>query len=181
MIQGYEFREERRQMLGSDNPHLEKLFKHFKDPSFGEGTEIVGIPEDETSVNKLLSRGDFFPDTTSVRSEYGTVSGCHYNSASLFDEDQENTRIATGYALSKDGLWRCHSWAIESENGSFDENSTIIETTEPRERYFGYILTYKECGQFAKNEIGSFTPHFPIESTLENNTHPIEPSLNITI
>jgi hypothetical protein len=40
--------------------------------------------------------------------------------------------IATGYALSDDGLWRQHSWGILREG--------VLETTKVRVKYFGILL-----------------------------------------
>ena len=71
----------------------------------------------------------------------GTPSRCHENSAFLWNENRENTLICTGYALSKDGMWRQHSWCIKIGARS----NQIIETTKPRIAYFGVCLTYEKC------------------------------------
>ena len=55
---------------------------------------------------------------------------CHSNAATLVTLDPKLTFV-TGLALSDDGIWRIHSWAV-SPMGN------IIETTEPRVKYFGY-------------------------------------------
>jgi hypothetical protein len=60
-------------------------------------------------------------------------SNCHKNVAEFWQRRSGNLiALATGYALSDDGLWRQHSWGIRS--------NAIFETTEPRKIYFGVRL-----------------------------------------
>jgi hypothetical protein len=61
--------------------------------------------------------------------------------ARLFHRNPAGTRIVTGYALSSDGLWRQHSWAMAGDGG-------VVETTEERLLYFGYELTAAEAEIF---------------------------------
>ena len=49
--------------------------------------------------------------------------------------------IATGYALSDDGLWRQHTWGILRDG--------ILETTEARIEYFGLLLQGERADEFA--------------------------------
>lgn len=49
--------------------------------------------------------------------------------------------IATGYALSGDGLWRQHSWGVLRDG--------IFETTETRLKYFGIVLQGERADYFA--------------------------------
>jgi hypothetical protein len=60
----------------------------------------------------------------------------------LWLESPERFQIVTGYALSDDGLWRRHTWALEGER--------VIETTEPRVLYFGVRLEKEGAARFAK-------------------------------
>ena len=162
MTQGQNLRQKRREELTKKDSYMGDLFNKFKDSAFGEDTEIVGVFEKKSDVEAILSRGKFI-SADNVSSVKGEASGCHYNSAELFIEDQANRRIATGYALSKDNLWRCHSWIMEVSN----EGEKVIETTEPREKYFGYILSLKESILFATNEVGYFR-QTEISSLLED-------------
>jgi hypothetical protein len=50
--------------------------------------------------------------------------------------------IATGYALSDDGLWRQHSWDVLRDG--------ILETTKARQKYFGILRQGKAADHFAK-------------------------------
>jgi len=65
----------------------------------------------------------------------GETSRCHENVAELLyagktPDGLPITETETGYALSEDGLWRQHSWAIALHD-------TVVETTEPRLLYVG--------------------------------------------
>lgn len=64
----------------------------------------------------------------------GRRNDCHENSANLqsrgrTDDGVPITAWETGYALSEDGLWRQHSWALSEE--------TVVETTTARLLYAG--------------------------------------------
>jgi hypothetical protein len=72
----------------------------------------------------------------------GEISNCHSNSARIWDSNRELCSICTGYALSKDGVWRQHSWLV-----LWDE-ATLIETTEERIVYFGFNLNSEEAEVF---------------------------------
>ena len=54
----------------------------------------------------------------------------------------------TGYALSDDGMWRQHSWCICDAGEEYIEDSIIIETTEKRLAYFGFIMDEEESEEF---------------------------------
>jgi hypothetical protein len=63
---------------------------------------------------------------------------CHQNVAALYDANRGKVKIMTGYARSRDGIWRAHSW------GSHIASGKPIETTEPRTHYHGYALNRVE-------------------------------------
>ena len=75
----------------------------------------------------LLQHGAFFPGS-GAKIVKGRRNLCHENAEKLTQSNQAYRRF-TGFALSKDGIWRVHSW-VASPTG-------IIETTEPRVLYFG--------------------------------------------
>ena len=68
-------------------------------------------------------------------------SDCHRNAVSLWREGKA-TALGTGYALSDDGLWREHSWAVGPQG-------ELLETTEPRRTYFGIELKGEGAEWFA--------------------------------
>ena len=102
------------------------------------GWQICLSPTDDDS--EIVADGVFWmPENISFRSERGEPSNCHRNAADAWKRSRSKDKIAvgTGYALSKDGVWRPHSWLFrETKIGV-----AIYETTEPRIAYFGAILS----------------------------------------
>lgn len=94
----------------------------------------------EPYVQLILDRGRRFP-AKSI-SMKGEPCRCHSNSALCWDENRERCRICTGYALSKDGMWRQHSWVYDLID------KVVIETTEKRVAYWGILLEVPECEAF---------------------------------
>lgn len=117
---------------------LEGLKTHLLDI----GGWCVILPAIEEDFLKLITRGRRFAGKSIFMK--GLPSQCHYNSACLWDENRDSLYIATGYALSKDGVWRQHSWCTLPTKRSW----RVVETTEKRVQYFGYILHHKEAEQF---------------------------------
>ena len=113
------------------------------------GGWAVCLPMKDVDSPHIISRGRRFPGRSI--SIPGAPSQCHTNSVVLWKlskekklERHQDIRICSGYALSKDGVWRQHSWC------AFEEESKIrlIETTVKRVQYFGYILTDEEAMGF---------------------------------
>lgn len=77
----------------------------------------------------------------------GQPSQCHANSAYLWDANRGHCSIATGYALSEDGLWRCHSWVVQPRSRTM----RVWETTVKRVAYFGFVMNDTECQEFLDN------------------------------
>jgi hypothetical protein len=101
------------------------------------GAEVV--PRPEPDLENILSRGVSFPGEAAVL-QPGVPSQAHQHVARLWKAGAGRIRIATGWALSNDGLCRQHSWGVNDQ--------TPIETTERRRIYFGYILSESEAKQF---------------------------------
>lgn len=100
-----------------------------------------GLRDPTHHMDRILShRARTFSGIDALR-ENGDANSCHDNASALRDAGVVK-RIATGWALSVDGLWRRHSWGV-----AFRENCPV-ETTEPRELYYGYILTAAEANAF---------------------------------
>lgn len=79
------------------------------------------------------------------------ISGCHKNAAELHLRDPENAVVCTGYALSSDGMWRTHSWALRREG----ERQAVYETTCARSMYHGVVLDPTESDAFARRVLTS--------------------------
>lgn len=121
-----------------DQEHINALItkpwwssKHSELQSYLEkivpGTHLVAVPFDSKSLEYLLSGGIFKIATNNVIFTPMIQSGCHANCGVLLRAGKVK-EYHTGYALSRDRLWRYHSWGI-----AFD--GRIVETTEPRLAY----------------------------------------------
>lgn len=143
------FLEEKLKAYSSINEEFS--FLHEKLSSEEKDSILCPNHETQESLNLLLKEGQFFGSTDII--EKGTPCQCHSNVAlfyemalSVYGEDQKIYKIVTGYALSKDLIWRQHSWILKND-------SEIVETTEPRIRYFGVILTDKNLKVFIEENI----------------------------
>lgn len=129
--------------------------KRLKDTLLATAGQTVCLHATPEDIQQILTRGAFFGKTH--KRMPGAKSQCHRNSALCWDANREVARIATGFALSSDGIWREHSWVVlERKPGANPANPKAwwtVETTENRVRYFGYILTPKECELFLFNNI----------------------------
>lgn len=102
----------------------------------------VKLPDIEEDLNNILKYGQLWDSQAKLMK--GRPSQCHANSCELWYNNQEDTVIATGYALSPDGIWRQHSWLIWIK----PRTNMIIETTVPRLAYFGFAMTKEMCRTF---------------------------------
>lgn len=107
----------------------------------GEDVCFIGIEED---LNDILAYGQFWFGKNAKMMK-GYMSKCHANSAALWQNNKEKTRICTGYALSDDGMWRQHSWVLQFK----ERSNQIIETTTKRIGYFGFCMNTERCERFA--------------------------------
>lgn len=106
--------------------------------------ETVCFPPCEEDLDNILNYGQFWVGSN-AKLMRGEPSRCHANSANLWEQNKEATRICTGYALSEDGIWRQHSWLVWHKARS----NQIVETTVKRIAYYGFVMPYDMCQQFA--------------------------------
>jgi hypothetical protein len=127
-------------------PELEQLSTLLL--GFG-GEFLVATHNPDDFVTTLLECG-FLTDGPITMCKMA-ASSCHRNVATLWKQRQRGiVAIASGYALSDDGLWRQHSWGILRDG--------ILETTEQRSKYFGIVLQGLEADLFTANELGEKLP-----------------------
>lgn len=109
------------------------------------GEEAV-MPDMDEDIGDILAYGQLWNGWSNTRIKKGQPCHCHQNSADLYyaNRDKENLTVATGYALSEDGLWRQHSWLVMRLARSVQ----VIETTKRRLLYFGVALTGKTLEDF---------------------------------
>ena len=103
------------------------------------GAEVCIVYYEE-DLPQILARGRADSGRRALRRP-GARSRCHANVARLHEQDPGRFRIAAGYALSDDGLWRQHSWGLAADGRP-------VETPPPRVAYFGFELTSAEAEAF---------------------------------
>src|SRR5882672_3114977 len=75
------------------------------------GDFLVAPPKPDPDLPKLLESG--FLTIGPIRLKIMDTSSCHQNVAAVWKKHSFGiVGIATGYALSEDGLWRQHSWGV---------------------------------------------------------------------
>ena len=126
-------------------PFENKSLEPLKKKLLNMGGWAVVLPFKEIDLEEILERGKILHGKSTLK--MGEPCRCHSNSANLWHESKGKYRICTGYALSLDGAWRQHTWCIEKKN------NRIIETTEKRIKYFGYILSLVESAVFLEMNI----------------------------
>jgi hypothetical protein len=109
------------------------------------GIELVVPPKPDPDLPDLLVSGQVTGGSVVLKElEEGR---CHENVAEMWvDKKYDLTAVATGYALSEDGLWRQHSWGIR--------NGEIVETTALRLKYFGKSMHGSDADEFARANEG---------------------------
>jgi hypothetical protein len=95
-------------------------------------------PGQEENLEALLARGFAIDLPVTVRK--GKKTGCDTSSAELWGEDPVGRRVAVGFALSADGAWGRHSWAVDAQR--------LYEPAAKHRRYFGVVLDEAESTRF---------------------------------
>ena len=106
--------------------------------------EAVCFPTYEEDLDNIFNYSQFWVGNN-VKLMRGKPNQCHANSSNLWEQNKEVTRICTGYALSEDGMWRQHSWLVWHKARS----NQIVETTVKRVAYYGFVMSYDMCKEFA--------------------------------
>lgn len=107
--------------------------------------ELVVVPPEPLLLVKHLAAHGRHAHPLLTRHVEGVPNRCHSNTARLWLDGEVDT-VATGFALN-DGMWRPHSWGLDG--------TTVVETTVPREGYWGITLTIPGTLLFALLELGS--------------------------
>lgn len=125
-------------------PSMDKHLFDLRQKLLAFAGEAVCFPPCEEDFDNILSYGQFWVGSN-AKLMRGEPSQCHANSANLWEQNKDTTRICTGYALSEDGIWRQHSWLVWHKSRS----NQIVETTVKRIAYYGFVMPYDMCRQFA--------------------------------
>jgi hypothetical protein len=113
----------------------------------GFGGWQVALPALDQDLDRVVSRG-FLLDGAGARQVKGQPSDCHANSLGVWAKAPTRTAMMTGYALSEDGMWREHSWAVERTK----TGTRVIETTTSRVAYFGFIRSPEEISELVSEK-----------------------------
>lgn len=127
-----------------EQPRLAPLVKML----LAIGGEMVCLCFEEDLATLLGKRGRKWPAST-ARSVRGEPCRCHQNAANLWDRNKAEISIVTGWALSRDGIWRQHTWCWQTPVRG--RTGRVVETTTKRVAYFGYKLSADEAGEFYSN------------------------------
>ena len=122
---------------------IDPLLYDLRDRLISFGGESVCMTFGEPDVKEILQFGQLWADPNPVIIR-GEECRCHENALRLMRFSNGARRLCTGYALSDDGMWRQHSWCIEKR----PRTVRIVETTEERVMYFGYVLSDKDVRRF---------------------------------
>ena len=125
-------------------PSMDSHFFDLHQKLLAFAGEAICFPPYEEDLDNILNYGQFWVGSN-AKLMRGEPSRCHANSANLWEQNKEATRICTGYALSEDGMWRQHSWLVWHKSRS----NQIVETTAKRIAYYGFVMPYDMCQQFA--------------------------------
>jgi hypothetical protein len=96
------------------------------------GTVVCATLEED--IRLILRHGKTWaPLQKDIVVRRGEAIRCHDNSI-LLQAANPHLHVCTGYALSKDGIWRSHSWCFEPPT------YRIVETTMKRVAYHGAVI-----------------------------------------
>lgn len=97
-----------------------------------KGHHVLIPPGGEPDIEAIATYGFFVElPPNRMRLVPGEPSNCHGNAAHVWETDPDRYSIMTGYALSKDGLWRQHSWTMDNVE------EQLVDSHERRLLYFG--------------------------------------------
>ena len=108
------------------------------------GVELVAPAAFDSALCLLLGRGSAMAGQVTRKRMF--EGACHRNVSRLWlSNSRALVGTGTGYALSADGLWRQHSWGVQSRG--------IVETTSERQPYFGIVLHGIQADSFAESNL----------------------------
>jgi hypothetical protein len=110
--------------------------------TLGFGGERMVSRGRDPDEDDILARGQLWSGKGALLVR-GRPCSCHENASEWWAAHQDNLVLATGYALSEDGLWRQHSWCVEGTG-----RRRVLETTTRRLLYLGFAMTADEAAAF---------------------------------
>lgn len=92
-----------------------------------DGADVIIFHKEEDLCDIFTQNGVLYTGKTKLKKM--DERHCHDNSSILWIMFGDYYQIVTGFCLDE-GMWRRHTWVV-------DKYGQLIETTFPRERYFG--------------------------------------------
>mgnify|MGYP000149194766 CR=1 FL=1 len=103
------------------------------------GNDVKLGRDKESEIKRMLEGKEFKSKVVYVE---GEPNRCHANVAKRA-KGTKGFNIASGYALSDDGVWYSHSWGFNSHK------KCVFETTKNKySKYYGYELNKAETIDF---------------------------------
>jgi hypothetical protein len=124
----------------AEHPGYASAWATFETLLLGHGGTAVVPPGRPDPMLGIFTKEGGVVSPRTIETVDGTASDCHANVVALW-RSGEVIAVGTGYGLNS-GLWREHSWAWDAEDH-------LIETTRPRECYFGVRLDGSRALWFA--------------------------------
>jgi len=123
----------------------------LRDQLLAIGGQEACLPIQNPDFHNIMEYGQIWVGQKRIRIMQGDACQCHRNAAYLWKANKNyhagRFGIATGYALSADGMWRQHSWCILRKPRSYQ----VIETTAQRELYFGVCMLNEDAERFCES------------------------------
>ena len=126
----------------ADTVYADGRWEELKMRLLGYGGEAVILAYNDPDHPKMTARGVFYSGVVELRK--GKFENVHKNITQESFNDVK-VKIWTGYALSKDGIWRQHSWGKSGD--------IVVESYEPKVAYFGFEMTYDEENDFVFSQV----------------------------
>src|SRR4051794_33135588 len=96
------------------------------------GGSRVFIQQGEALLSKTILTEGRLLDVPAIIIKKGKVNKAIANCFGLLEQNPVSYRMVTGWTLT-DGCWFFHCWLLDGQQ-------RVVETTVPRELYFGVIL-----------------------------------------
>jgi len=132
------------QLLESASKNMIKAAANVTEKLLKIGGERVVRPEEDEDIVLMSKKGKLWKHKA-TKLDGVPYNDCHRVTANVCQVNKRFSAI-TGFALSKDGLWRPHSFMFDTVDKSILEPTPII-----RVKYWGVLMSGKDAERFIKS------------------------------